>query len=138
MNWKTPVMAATDFVLGEVPTDPRQLELWLQHAAGVILFEDVRHYALERLDPALDEETKSVVTRAVNDAVYGLMMVVDGVSGSLRNGDHAVELTMIARLRRGDTVMTEMDLQEGDGMCMGYHRWTSGDFGDQPPAAIRA
>jgi hypothetical protein len=137
MRWKNPVMASTDFALTGVPTDPRRLELWLQHAAGFILFEDVSHYALARLDPTLDDSTKSIVTRAVNDAVYGLMMVLDGVSGSLRNDEHAVDLTMTVRLRRGDTVITEMDLQEGDGMCMGYYGWVAGDFGTQPPAATR-
>lgn len=130
-------MASSDFALTGVPTDPRQLELWLQHAAGFIVFEDVSHYALERLDPALDDATKSIVTRAVNDAVYGLMMIVDGVSGSLRNDEDTVELTMTVRLRRGDTLITEMDLQQGDGMCMGYHGWVAGEFGTQPPAATR-
>jgi hypothetical protein len=136
MRGKNLVMASTDFALTGVPTDPRQLELWLQHAAGFILFEDVSHYALERLDPTLDDATKSLVTSAVNDALYGLMMVLDGVSGSLRNDEDTVDLTMTVRLRRGDT-LTEMDLQEGDGMCMGYHGWVAGDFGTQPPAATR-
>ncbi len=135
---ENPVMASTDFALAGVPTDPRQLELWLQHAAGFILFEDVRRYALARLDPTLDDATRSLVKRAVNDAVYGLMMILDGVSGSLRNDEDAVDLTMNVRLRRRDTVIAEMDLQEGDGMCMGYHRWVAGDFGTQPPAATRA
>lgn len=84
-----------------------------------------------------DDATKSLVVRAVNDAVYGLMMVVDGVSGSLRNDEDAVDLTMTVRLRRGGTVITEMDLQQGDGMCMGYHGWIAGEFGTQPPAATR-
>ncbi len=137
MRWKNPVMATTDFALTEAPTEPRQLELWLQHAAGFILFEDVRRYALERVAPTLDEATKSIVMGAVNDAVYGLMMVLDGVSGSLRNDEDAVSVTMTVRLHRGDIVITEMDLQEGDGMCMGYHGWVAGDFGTQPPAAPR-
>lgn len=130
-------MSTSDFVLSDVPTDPRQLELWLQHAAGFILFEDVRNYALERLDPNLDPASRALAMAAVNDAMYGLMMVVDGVSGSIRNDDHAVDLTMTVRLRRRDTGITEMGLQEGDGMCMGHHGWVDGDVGAQPVAAPR-
>jgi len=137
MRWENPVMATSDFVLTGVPTDSRLLELWLQHAAGFILFENVRKYALERLDPSMEPATRVLVMEAVNNALYGLMMVVDGVSGALRNDEDAVDLTMTVRLRRGDTVITEMDLQHGDGMCMGYHGWIAGDFGTQPVATTR-
>ncbi|WP_394827953.1 hypothetical protein [Pendulispora albinea] len=53
------------------PTDTRQRELWLQHAAGVIRFADVRKYALERLDPTLDEGAVMVATKAIDDTLYG-------------------------------------------------------------------
>ncbi|MDQ4039090.1 MAG: hypothetical protein M3313_12270 [Actinomycetota bacterium] len=127
-------MAAFEFSLADVPSDP---ELWLQHASGFILFEDVRNYALERLDPALGPETRALVVKAVNDALYGLMMVIDGVSGVLRREEIKVELSVTARLLRGDEVTAELDLRDGDGMCMGYHGWLEGDFGTDPIAIPR-
>lgn len=60
------------------------------------------------------------------------MMVIDGVTGSLRNDTQAVELSVTARLLETDSgdVVAEVDLREGDGMCMGYHGWLDGDYGE--------
>lgn len=85
-------MAAFEFNLSEPPSDPRQRELWLQHAIGFILFQDVRDYALQQIDPSLKDGEKSAAIKAINDAVYGLMMVLDGVTGSLSNESRRVNL----------------------------------------------
>jgi hypothetical protein len=34
-------------------------------------------------------------------------------------------------------LIDEIDLQDGDGMCMGIHGWREGDFGEHPPAIVR-
>ena len=128
-------MASWQLELQPPPRDDRSFELWLQHAAGRILFEDVRGYALERVDPELSPDTRAAAEKAINDAVYGLMMVIDGVSGTLGNDQQAVELSVIVKLHdqeSGET--TELDLKEGDGMCMGYHGWLEGDYGKDPVA----
>jgi hypothetical protein len=106
----------------------------LQNAAGKILFEDVRAYAMSRIDPKLSSEALLAAEKAINDAVYGLMMVIDGVSGVLRNNTHSVELSVVARLldRRDRRMLAEVNLQEGDGMCMGYHSWLESDYGENP------
>jgi hypothetical protein len=130
-------MSAFEFSLEDVPPDPRELELWLQHASGFIFLEDVRNYALGRLDPASGRETRAVVVKAVNDALYGLMMVIDGVSGVLRREETKVELSVTARLVHGAEVTAELNLRDGDGMCMGYHGWLEGDFGTDPIAIPR-
>ena len=62
------------------------------------------------------------------------MMVIDGVSGAVRDGARALELDVRVRLREGDAIVGELPLSEGDGMCMGYHSWLNGDFGDDPVA----
>lgn len=64
-------MATWEHELVGPPSKPRALELWLQHAAGFILFE------------------------------------------------------------------SELDLRQGDGMCIGYHGWREGDFGKHPIAVPR-
>ena len=132
-------MATWQYELADPPTESRALELWLQHAAGFILFEDVRRHALECIDPSLGENAKAAARKGIDDAVYGLMQVIDGVTGVLSNGDHAVSIDFMIRLatRRdseGDRVIAEVDPREGDGMCMGYHGWLEGDFGASPIA----
>jgi hypothetical protein len=130
-------MSTADFVLRQAPADPRQRELWLQHIAGLIIWEDVRAYALKRIDPALGDDAKAAATKAVNDAVYGLMMVVDGETGTVRSAERAAFLNVSVRYEfSGQTEI--FDLSEGDGMCMGYHGWMDGDFGDAAVAAPRS
>jgi hypothetical protein len=135
-------MATWQHELVDPPAEPRARELWLQHAAGFILFEDVRHYAMERIDPALTGETRAAVQKGIDDALYGLMMVIDGVAGGISNASRRVYIDFMVRLaKRGDSepsgVLSEVDLRQGDGMCMGYHGWLEGDFGQVPIAVAR-
>jgi hypothetical protein len=130
-------MATWQHELVDPPGEERARELWLQHAAGFILFEDVRRYAMERVDPALPDDVRAAVQKGIDDAVYGLMMVVEGVTGGLSNAGHGVCIDFIARLvGRGDSasrgVLSEINLREGDGMCMGFHGWIDGNFGEYP------
>ena len=136
-------MATWQHELVEPPTEPRARELWLQHAAGFIIFEDVRRYAMEQMDSTLPEDVHAAARKGIDDAVYGLMMVVDGVSGSLSNASHTVHIDFIARITargkpEGDSVLSEIDLRNGDGMSMGYHGWVEGDFGEDPVAVPRS
>jgi hypothetical protein len=34
-------------------------------------------------------------------------------------------------------LLLEVDLRQGDGMCMGYHGWLEGDYGKHPVAVAR-
>jgi hypothetical protein len=133
-------LSTNDFTLAPLPPSGRARELWIQHAAGFILFEEVRGYALERLDPALDDHARAAAQKAIDDALYGLMMVIDGVSGWLCNDDYKVDLRMVVRLLpRSSTErpVEQLDLFHGDGVCMGYHFWREGDFGESPIAIPR-
>jgi hypothetical protein len=38
-------MASWQHELVDPPAEPQARELWLQHAAGFMILEDVRHYA---------------------------------------------------------------------------------------------
>ena len=127
-------MATSQYELAEPPSEPRAHELWLQHAAGFIIFEDVRRYAMEQIDPSLSAKERSAAQKGIDDAVYGLMMIIDGVTGAVSNSTRNVYIDFIARLaKRADAqdgeVLSEVDLRRGDGMCMGYHGWREGDFG---------
>ena len=136
-------MATWQYRLAEPPTEPRPRELWLQHAAGFIFLEDVRRYAAERIDPTLTPDAKAAAQKGIDDAVGGLMQVIDGVTGGLSNKDHTVYVDFVVRLatnrESGDgRVLSEVDLRDGDGMCMGYHGWLEGDFGAYPVAIPQA
>jgi hypothetical protein len=132
-------MSTSDFELAPAPDEPRERELWLQHAAGFILFEDARRYALARVDGTLDDAAKQAASRAIDDALYGLMMIIDGVTGELRNAELSLNLQVIARLERRvegrRELVEQLDLRDGDGMCMGFHAWREGDFGAKPVTA---
>lgn len=129
-------MPVEQSLLTPVPEDPRDRELWLQHAAGFILFRDVREYAIKSIDRDLSAECREVVIKGIDDAVYGLMMVLDGVTGALSNQEQSVELGASVALRDKSTgkAIVDLRLSDGDGMCMGYHYWRDGHFGDLPPA----
>jgi hypothetical protein len=132
-------MSTSDFVLGQPPHSEGRRELWLQHVAGFILFEDVRNYAVARLDPGLDATARAAALKAIDDAVYGLMMTIDGVTGGLGNPEHLVHLETEVRLeaRKGGAIepIASLPLRDGDGMCMGFHMWCEGDFGRDPVLA---
>jgi hypothetical protein len=135
-------MATYQYELLGPPSELRARELWLQHAAGFIVFEDVRRYAMEQIEPGLSAEAVAAAKKAIDDAVYGLMMVIDGVSGGISNADHNVFIDFIVRLAKrkngeDDRLLSEVDLGRGDGMCMGYHGWIEGDYGKHPIAARR-
>lgn len=132
-------MATWRHELADPPDDPRERELWLQHAAGFILIEDVRRYASDRIDPALPEGARAAVQKGIDDALYGLMMVIDGVSGALANSRLRVQVAGVARLSSRDgSVLAELELGQGDGMCMGYHEWVAGEFGEALVATPRS
>lgn len=121
-------MATYEHELAPPPTDARTL--WLQNAAGFILVEDVRNYARKKLPASLTEAERAIAHRAIDDALYGLMMVADGVSGSLSDDAHAVRVKVAVELREDDRVVEDLDLTNGDGVCMAYHAWRAGDFGE--------
>lgn len=118
------------FKLTTPPTDERARELWLQHAAGFIVFEDIRKYALEQIPANIDDTTKKLVEKGIDDAVYGLMMIMDGVTGSLSNEEYVVTLENNIKLERNGETIQVINTLEGDGMCMGFHGWKDNDFGE--------
>jgi hypothetical protein len=125
-------MSSAELVLARPPTEGRSLEIWIQHAAGKIIFEDIRGYAVKNIDQGLDAGARHAALKAIDDTVYGLMMVLDGVTGGLRNGQECVSLKTEVQLRTAasNSVVYSLDLFDGDGMCMGYHGWKVGDYGE--------
>ena len=125
-------MATDDFVLAEAPVEHRARELWMQHAAGFILFQDVREYARSNIRADLPAVARDAALKAIDDALYGLMMVADGVTGALRSGTRYLHVRVNVRHQDGGRILDEIDFFDGDGACMGFHGWKDGDFGEHP------
>jgi hypothetical protein len=132
-------VSSGDYVLGPRPSDDRLRDLWLQHGAGFVMFEDIRGYARARLAPGVDEATRAVAFEAIDHAMYGLMMVIDGIPGPFRNAEHDLSLSMTVTLRSvaTDDVVESLELFDGDGVTLAFHGWKEGDFGEAPVTSGR-
>lgn len=122
------------YKLTNPPNEARTRELWLQHAAGFVLFQDMRKYAIDRIPGDTDDNTKESIIKGIDDAVYGLMMIMDGVTGCLKNDQYSVSIESIIKLKRNGETIQEINTSDGDGMCMGFHGWKENDFGAIEPA----
>jgi hypothetical protein len=120
------------YILTEPPKDERSKELWLQHAAGFIIFQDMRKYAIDRIPYKQDDDIRQKIITGIDDAIYGLMMMMDGVTGTLANEEYLVRIESKILLEKNDEIVQEINTLEGDGMCMGFHGWKEGDFGKTP------
>lgn len=127
--------AFREYRLAKPPSERRARELWLQHGAGFILFEKVRGAGLATVEPNATSTTRAAVQLAVDATMYALMMQIDGVSGGLMGNGNELRLTFGVELRNGDAIVDKLDLFDGDGMCMGFHSWLEGDFGEHPIVA---
>ncbi|HEY1303275.1 MAG TPA: hypothetical protein VGF24_06980 [Vicinamibacterales bacterium] len=130
--------AFREFALAGPPPGENALDLWMQHAAGLIFFEKVRAAGLATLESAASAGTRAAVELAVDAMTYALMMQIDGVSGGLRGGGVEIELSFGVQLTRGGAPVAQLDLRQGDGMCMGFHSWVEGDFGENAVVAPSA
>ena len=106
-------------------------------------FQDGREYATQNIDPDVDDATRTAIQKELDDAIYILMMVLDGVTDALANDSERIHFRVVAQhVRQGesddDTVISEVDLANGDGMCTGYHGWIDWDFGSSPVVEAEA
>ena len=120
------------FKLTNPPNDERTRELWLQHAAGFILFQDIRKYAIDRIPGNTDDNTRELIVQGIDDAVYGLMMIMDGVAGHLENDQYAISIENIIKLKRDGEIIQEINTFNNDGMCMGFQGWKKMISGTHP------
>lgn len=115
--------------LANPPEKVRDKELWMQHGAGFLVFENIRKYALDKINHETDETIKAQIIKGINDTIYGLMMQMDGVFDPLENDEYRLELQSNIMLFKNEEVVEVINTLDGDGMCMAYHDWLEGDFG---------
>ena len=120
-------------------TEPRPYREWRSdpsgrwrdafHSFGHILLTHARDGAVQRIAP----EHREAATRAATDALYNLMMILEGVVGPEVGAEHTLEFALVARVRErnNQSVVLEQFELAPDGeesVCMGFHFWTDGDF----------
>jgi hypothetical protein len=116
--------------LASPPADDRSRELWTQHAAGYIIFRDMRGYAVNNISDDTDEKTKEKIIKGIEDSIYGLMMMMDGVVGILQNDEYTIRIENNILLEKNGQIIQNINTLDGDGMCMGFHDWKEGNFGE--------
>ena len=117
-------------LLSPPPDKPEQRKQWLAHAFGKILFQHAHRYALENIAADATPETQAVARKAAEDALYGLMMILDGVVDDLENEQYRLALAAQIQLIRQDNgeVADSLDLTDTDGLCMVFHDWKEDKF----------
>lgn len=139
-------MATRDYELVGPPSGERAKELWIQHAAGFILMEDVRREALRGLPEGLSSAELVIAEKAIDSSLYCLMAVIEDLSGGLCNKTEIVQLRLTVvhgKIPQADDLegeieeISSLDLARGDGPCMGIAGWFEGDFGKNPVATKR-
>ncbi|SDI99918.1 hypothetical protein [Chryseobacterium jejuense] len=111
------------------PSDERDRELWMQHGAGYIVFENIRKYAINKIPSEADNILREAHIKAIDNTIYGMMMQMDGIFDSLENENYRLALQTNIVLYKDEEVIEELNTLDGDGMCMGFHGWIENDFG---------
>lgn len=116
------------------PTDPQQRWIVAGNTFGQHVMEHAVGYALEQIDETLSPEAKEAARKAAMDAVYGMMMILDGVPDLRIGEDHRIIYVLTAAVdERGKSAPIEtIELAPGgDGLCMGFHGWREQYFGEE-------
>jgi hypothetical protein len=122
------------FDVGRVPEDEHARLIYLSNAFGRLLFEVARAPARERAK-SIPESHRSEVEALLDSQLYAVLQVLDGVTVPIGNDQIGVEFVLKARLHDWSDapVFDEVELgPDGEGLCMGFHGWVSGDFGGVP------
>jgi len=90
----------------------------------------MRNYAIKQIPADTNEKTREQILNGIDDAVYGLMMIMDGVAGTLQNDEYKVMIEYKIILKKNGEILQSINTLDGDGMCMGFHGWKDGDFGE--------
>jgi hypothetical protein len=112
-------------------TEPHARWIDAGNTFGWHLLGAAREYAFKRIDKSATAEARAAAERAALDAIYGMMMLLDGVTPA-DSGNARIEYVLLARVnpqeRERNPELIEL-APDGDGLCMGFQGWVAGDFG---------
>ena len=124
-------MRPNEMDVGPIPEDPHARLIHLSNAFGRVLFDLARNPARERTR-SMPEEVQSQAQTLVDDVLYAVVQLVDGVTSPIGNDQLDLQFVLSARLRDKRTRQT-IELVEpgpnGEGLCIGFADWVQGDFG---------
>ncbi len=124
-------------------TEPRPYPEWRSdpdgrwrdafHTFGHLLMTHARDEAIAKIPPNASDEAREVATKTVVNALYNVMMILEGIVRASAVANHYLEFALMARVRESETpcqILEEFELApEGEeSACMGFHFWTDGDF----------
>ena len=99
---------------------------------GRHLMAAARDYAFKLIPKDALAAQRELAEKAALDAIYGVMMLLDGVARTPIDDRHRAEYVLSVRVLRESEgpPVEEFELApEGDGLCMGFHGWVAGNFG---------
>ena len=114
----------------EWPREPHRRWIAAGNAFGAHLVAAAIEYAVDRIPAGADAAARALAAKAARDAVYGAMMLLDGVAASDLGPDARAEYVLLSRVRSraSGEVAEEFELApDGDGLCMGFHGWVAGE-----------
>jgi hypothetical protein len=126
---------ARTFDIGPLPQDPHARLIHLSNVFGRVLFDTARDPAMNQAR-SLPKSMRPEAERLVNDVLYAVVQVLDGVTEPITNDRLRVEIVLSARLRDKATgqVSDVVELgPNGEGLTMGFAGWVRGDFGTVAP-----
>jgi hypothetical protein len=103
------------------------------HSFGHLLFANAKTHALAHLPSRATDAERRIADDAVTNALYGLMMIIEGVDGLPVSAGHRVEFALTARVRRIEPASEIVEQYElgpdgEESACMGFHLWAAGEF----------
>ena len=123
-----------EFDMGPLPEDAHARLIHLSNVFGRVLFDSVRNPAMDRAR-AMPEAVAREAETLVDDVLYAVIQILDGVARPIGNDRLDMQLVLSARLRhkasRDVTELIELG-PNGEGLCMGFAGWVDGDFGSLP------
>lgn len=119
-----------------VPEDPQERSLWMQEMTGLMQMTRVRQSVINDLPDDLSAVARAAACKAVDDTLYSLMMLVDGIFAPVRDAADKIgfDVDIVGKLVEPGTgrVLHTESLHDGEGACTWLVGWLEDDYGDLP------
>ena len=107
-------------------------ERWIDAANvfGSQLFTYAREEQMSNLAEDLTTRERTIAVEAINNTLYAVLMMLDGVVDLKVDANHSTEYSLMQRVFDDQSrLVSEIELTpNGDGLCMGFHGWKSNEF----------
>ena len=103
------------------------------HTFGHLLFTHTLNSVIADIPQSATPEARVIATKAASDALYSVMMILEGIVGAPADQDHLIEFALIARVLGSASPhecveQFELAPNGAESACMGFHFWSEGNF----------